>query len=76
LQNLGLTVPQTATQQASNRSNATATFGDDRALTNRVLRTWRVTYQETARAETVVPERLLKIREPREFMQLLEEKSL
>jgi hyaluronan synthase len=35
-----------------------ATFGDDRALTNRVLRQWRVVYQETARAETVVPERL------------------
>jgi hyaluronan synthase len=35
-----------------------ATFGDDRALTNRVLRSWRVTYQENARAETVVPERL------------------
>jgi hyaluronan synthase len=35
-----------------------ATFGDDRALTNRVLRRWKVTYQETARAETVVPERL------------------
>lgn len=35
-----------------------ATFGDDRALTNRVLRRWRVVYQETARAETVVPERL------------------
>lgn len=35
-----------------------ATFGDDRALTNRVLRTWRVTYQENARAETTVPERL------------------
>ena len=35
-----------------------ATFGDDRALTNRVLQHWRVVYQETARAETVVPERL------------------
>jgi hyaluronan synthase len=35
-----------------------ATFGDDRALTNRVLRTWRVTYQENALAETTVPERL------------------
>jgi hyaluronan synthase len=34
-----------------------ATFGDDRALTNRVLREWRVTYQSTAVAETVVPER-------------------
>jgi hyaluronan synthase len=32
-----------------------ATFGDDRSLTNRVLRRWRVIYQETARAETVVP---------------------
>jgi hyaluronan synthase len=35
-----------------------ATFGDDRALTNRVLRRWRVTYQATAVAETVVPARL------------------
>jgi hyaluronan synthase len=34
-----------------------ATFGDDRALTNRVLRDWRVAYQSTAVAETVVPER-------------------
>jgi hyaluronan synthase len=34
-----------------------ATFGDDRALTNRVLREWRVAYQSTAVAETVVPER-------------------
>ena len=30
-----------------------ATFGDDRALTNRVLQTHRVVYQSTARAETV-----------------------
>lgn len=35
-----------------------ATFGDDRALTNRVLRSWRVTYQENALAETTVPETL------------------
>jgi hyaluronan synthase len=35
-----------------------ATFGDDRALTNRVLTRWRVVYQDTARAETVVPDRL------------------
>ena len=35
-----------------------ATFGDDRALTNRVLRSWKVTYQDTARVATVVPERL------------------
>ena len=33
-----------------------ATFGDDRALTNRVLRNWRVVYQSTARATTFVPE--------------------
>ena len=33
-----------------------ATFGDDRALTNRVLRDWRVVYQSTARATTFVPE--------------------
>lgn len=35
-----------------------ATFGDDRALTNRVLTRWRVVYQDTARAETVVPDQL------------------
>jgi hyaluronan synthase len=32
-----------------------ATFGDDRALTNRLLRKYRVVYQESARSETVVP---------------------
>ena len=35
-----------------------ATFGDDRALTNRVLRGHRVVYQSTARAATNVPETL------------------
>jgi hyaluronan synthase len=35
-----------------------ATFGDDRALTNRVLRGHRVVFQATARSETVVPEDL------------------
>jgi hyaluronan synthase len=34
-----------------------ATFGDDRALTNRLLRKYRVVYQESARSETVVPKR-------------------
>ncbi|HEX2046387.1 MAG TPA: glycosyltransferase [Acidimicrobiales bacterium] len=34
-----------------------ATFGDDRALTNRILNRHRVVYQASARAETVVPER-------------------
>ena len=33
-----------------------ATFGDDRALTNRILARHRVVYQESARAETMVPE--------------------
>ena len=33
-----------------------ATFGDDRALTNRILRSHKVVYQETARATTMVPE--------------------
>jgi hyaluronan synthase len=37
-----------------------ANFGDDRALTNRVLRKWRVVYQENARAETVVPATLMR----------------
>jgi hyaluronan synthase len=32
-----------------------ATFGDDRALTNRVLARHRVVYQASARADTVVP---------------------
>lgn len=35
-----------------------ATFGDDRALTNRVLRDHRVVFQATARSETVVPDSL------------------
>ena len=35
-----------------------ATFGDDRALTNRILVNHRVVYQASARAETVAPERL------------------
>ncbi len=32
-----------------------STFGDDRSLTNCVLRRWRVTYQSTAHAVTIVP---------------------
>jgi hyaluronan synthase len=32
-----------------------STFGDDRSLTNCVLRGWRITYQLTARSRTVVP---------------------
>jgi hyaluronan synthase len=35
-----------------------ATFGDDRSLTNRVLRRHKVVYQDTARSQTVVPSRL------------------
>ena len=35
-----------------------ATFGDDRALTNRILRRHRVVYQSTARAETNAPSTL------------------
>jgi hyaluronan synthase len=37
-----------------------ATFGDDRALTNRVLTTHRVVYQSTAQADTVAPDSLRK----------------
>ncbi len=37
-----------------------ATFGDDRALTNRVLARHRVVYQASARADTVVPTTLRK----------------
>jgi hyaluronan synthase len=33
-----------------------ATFGDDRALTNRVLQKHKVVYQESARSETMVPD--------------------
>ncbi|MBP9750012.1 MAG: glycosyltransferase [Candidatus Pacebacteria bacterium] len=33
------------------------TFGDDRSLTNFVLRTWDVVYCEKARATTIVPEK-------------------
>lgn len=35
-----------------------ATFGDDRALTNMLLRTGRCVYQSTAQCETTVPETL------------------
>lgn len=35
-----------------------ATFGDDRALTNYVLRKWRIAYQSEARAHTIVPDRM------------------
>ncbi|HVL80768.1 MAG TPA: glycosyltransferase [Actinomycetota bacterium] len=35
-----------------------ATFGDDRALTNRVLQAWRVVYQASALSRTTVPESL------------------
>lgn len=35
-----------------------STFGDDRALTNRVLRTWRVVYDADAVAHTIVPTEL------------------
>jgi hyaluronan synthase len=37
-----------------------ATFGDDRALTNRVLAHHRVVYQSSARADTVAPDSLRK----------------
>jgi hyaluronan synthase len=33
-----------------------ATFGDDRALTNYVLRDWRIVYQSEARSHTIAPE--------------------
>ncbi|HZP71922.1 MAG TPA: glycosyltransferase [Gaiellaceae bacterium] len=35
-----------------------STFGDDRALTNYVLRNWRVMYQSRAISHTIVPEHL------------------
>ena len=35
-----------------------ATFGDDRALTNRIMADHRVVYQASAQAETVAPEKL------------------
>lgn len=34
-----------------------STFGDDRSLTNFVLKTWKVLYCRSARATTIVPER-------------------
>lgn len=37
-----------------------ATFGDDRALTNRVLARHRVVYQSSAQADTVVPDTMAK----------------
>ena len=32
-----------------------ATYGDDRSLTNFVLRNWKVNYDELARSRTIVP---------------------
>lgn len=37
-----------------------STFGDDRSLTNFVLRKWDVEYCQNAKAETVVPEKYMK----------------
>lgn len=37
-----------------------STFGDDRSLTNFVLRTWSVEYCQNAKAETIVPEKYFK----------------
>ena len=37
-----------------------STFGDDRSLTNFVLRKWKVVYCESAKATTIVPEKYLK----------------
>jgi hyaluronan synthase len=39
---------------------APATFGDDRSLTNFVLRDWRVTYESRAVSHTIVPATLRK----------------
>ncbi|MDP1845798.1 MAG: glycosyltransferase [Candidatus Moranbacteria bacterium] len=37
-----------------------STFGDDRSLTNFVLRDWKVAYCESAKATTIVPEKYMK----------------
>jgi len=37
-----------------------STFGDDRSLTNFVLRHWRIAYCESAKAITIVPEKYMK----------------
>lgn len=37
-----------------------STFGDDRSLTNFVLRNWKVVYCESAKAATIVPEKYMK----------------
>lgn len=37
-----------------------STFGDDRSLTNFVLKNWKVVYSESARAITIVPDRYMK----------------
>jgi hyaluronan synthase len=37
-----------------------STFGDDRSLTNFVLRDWKVVYCENAKATTIVPEKYMK----------------
>jgi hyaluronan synthase len=37
-----------------------STFGDDRSLTNFVLRHWKIVYCESAKAVTIVPEKYMK----------------
>jgi len=37
-----------------------STFGDDRSLTNFVLRSWNVVYCESAKATTIVPEKYMQ----------------
>jgi len=37
-----------------------STFGDDRSLTNFVLKNWKVVYTEKAKAITIVPDRYMK----------------
>lgn len=37
-----------------------STFGDDRSLTNFVLKNWNVEYCQNAKAETIVPDKYLK----------------
>ena len=51
-------MPELPAWQSQTFLGVPATFGDDRALTNRVLRERRVVFQATARSETVVPESL------------------
>jgi hyaluronan synthase len=53
-------MPHLAAWEHQRFLGAPATFGDDRSLTNFVLRDWRVTYEARAVSHTIVPSSLRK----------------